>query len=312
MAYIDDEENKQQGEMGSQPMAGASGSFAGGATQGAQGAGAAAQGTGGRKQWINIQDYLGANPNGSQSDKYLDKEVGSKVRDESNTFNTNANTYENNLDQGFNTYKPKAQAQLGNLTSQNALFPQMNIASSTAQPVTNPTYGAGGKIDLSRMGVPGGVGASGPGPLGQQLVGLRDAQAGIGYNPYSAPTAFSGGPSAALDDTAGKLGDPKQFQDTMAGIYQKNLPSFTTGQRALQGNLDLANPNLDPTRQRISNDYNTFKTNSATRVGDLNTKGSGYATEAGKLDSDVGMQDRINKNYAPNLTEIMRYLQGGS
>lgn len=90
-ALLDDEKKKQQDQSNGQELGG---TVTSGVVSG-QGTNSMAQGSTQSKPWTNIQAYLGANQNNDSSAKLLEDNVGSKLTNEQNRFNTESSNATN-------------------------------------------------------------------------------------------------------------------------------------------------------------------------------------------------------------------------
>lgn len=77
---------------------------------------------------------------------------------------------------------------------------------------------------------------------------------------YSGPRTFDYGVSGKTQTTGDALGNRDGFQGLMQGLYNRSAGgAMTTGQRSLQQQLDVNNPQLAQTQNDLSGRYNQLK-----------------------------------------------------
>lgn len=215
----DDDENKN-GSSNITPTAGTSGVIDGSSSSG--GVSTAGVGAGGTGGWTNIQAYLGAN----KSDNGSAQNLSEKAQGQYNTENQNLQT------QAGNT-KTQAESQAKSVKDA-----QDNSKQWVNQAANAYNYSGPQSEDYSN-----------------QTQKVKNAL----YNQYSGPNNFAYTTSNDFQRTNSALGDDNAFNSYMNDIYkQKAGGQLTSGQGALQTQLDVNNQNLADTRQNLLKQYAGF------------------------------------------------------
>jgi len=190
------------------------------------------QGQGGQKLWTNIQSYLGANEAGQENRaKSVEQKVGGVLGQEKSAFDV------------------KAQE-----------------AKSSAEKATAPVSSVG-KDQASQLISQASSAEKGTEQYNKALDPLRGAL----QTQIKPQGAFSYGMSNEAQGLS-QLGDQQKFGGFLSMFDKANQQGrdLSTGQRALQNQLDVQNPYLESTRQGLANKYNEFTKSLETGAQDVN------------------------------------------
>lgn len=242
MAYIENKEedliNGQQGQapQGSQPLVGGESQLVGNGS-GVSQAGVGAGGTGG---WTNIQAYLGANKGDQGSAQALNKTVGSQFDNERKTFETDSKSTLGN-----------AQKQVDDSRVSNEQADQ-----SIKSAAENYSWDGNQKSEYSD--------------------GVAKMQNALNSQ-YAGPTNYTYNLGTQTQNYGNQLKDNTGFDALMKNVYsgaaQKPLSS---GQFALQKQLDVNNQGLVDTRKNLSGAYDQLGSDRDKTVADTTSALGGY------------------------------------
>lgn len=226
MAYIQDTEQElidgQQGQpgQGSQPMTGGESTLVSGG-QGVSNAGVGAGGTGG---WTNIQAYLGANKGDTGSAQALNKTVNDQFGQERSSMETGAN-------------EAKAQGQKSvddnKVTNEQA---DQSIKSAS----DNYSWDGNQKSDYTS--------------------GVQKMQGALN-NQYAGPTSYNHAFGTQTQNYGSQLKDDTGFGALMKNVYSSAAGKpLSSGQYALQEQLDVNNQGLVDARKNLGSAYDQLGT----------------------------------------------------
>lgn len=261
----DDQQNPQQGGISNTitPSAGTSGVVTGGNGSGESTAGIGAGGTGG---WTNIQSYLNANKGDNGSSALLNDTAGGQYDKENQALQTQASD-------------AKTQAE-----SQSS---KINDASANSKQWVNQAANA---YDWN--------GNNGD-PYKQNVGKLQSAL----NDQYSGPNNFAYGTSADFQKAGSALGDDSSFSNYMNDIYKNKAGGqLTSGQGALQTQLDVNNQNLADARKNLLTKYSGFGDTVNNTVNDTDAAIQGAKTNYGN--SQQGLKTSLQNLGNDYQTQI--------
>ena len=253
------DDQQDQGQAQTQntvtPTAGTSGVVSGAQGSGVSTAGVGAGGTGG---WTNIQAYLGANKNDNGAAGLLQN----KAQDQYDTENQNLQTQAGDV-------KTQAEGEA------NKINEAKDNSKQWVNQAANAYSWSGQQTD----------------PYNQNVGKLKSAI----NDQYKGPENFAYQKSADFQRTGSALGDNGAFSNYMNDIYKdKAGGQLTSGQGALQTQLDVNNQNLADARKNLLTQYSGF---------DDNMKNTVNATDAAiqKAKTDYGSNQAGLKDYLGNM-----------
>lgn len=254
---LQDDPNEQQTQASNvTPTAGTSGVISGGSN--ASGVSTAGVGAGGTGGWTNIQAYLGANKGDNGSATALSDKANTQYDNEKNNLNTKASET-----------KTQAQSQANKITDA-----QNNSKEWVSSAAKAYDYGGQQNDDYNN-----------------QTQKLRSAL----YDQYGGPSSFAYETSADFQRTGSALKDNSAFNNYMNDIYKdKAGGTLTSGQGALQTQLDVNNQNLADARKNLLSRYSGFGDEVNNVVKDTDT-----AIQSAK--SSYGNNQQNLKSYLGNL-----------
>lgn len=263
---LQDDPNQQQTQASNvTPTAGTSGVISGGSN--ASGVSTAGVGAGGTGGWTNIQAYLGANKGDNGSATAL-----------SDKANTQYDNEKNNLNSKASETKTQAQSQANKITdAQNNSKEWVSSASKA--------YNYNGQQNDD---------------YNNQTQKLRSAL----YDQYGGPSNFAYETSADFQRTGSALKDNSAFNNYMNDIYKdKAGGTLTSGQGALQTQLDVNNQNLADARKNLLSRYSGFgdEVNNVVKDTDaaIQSAKSSYGNRQQALQSSLyGMANDYETNQA--------------
>lgn len=215
----DDEQNQNSQSANVTPTAGTSGVISGAASGGVSTAGVGAGGTGG---WTNIQAYLNANKSDNGSAQVLSDKAHTQYDSEANKLQTSANETKSQAESQANKVKDAQD------NSKQWINQAANAYNYNGQ--QNDEYNT-------------------------QTQKVKSAL----YDPYAGPQNFAYQTSGDFQNTRSALGDSNSFNAFMNNLYKdKAGGTLTSGQGALQTQLDVNNQALVDTRQNLLNKYAGF------------------------------------------------------
>jgi len=230
------------------------------------GAGAAPQaGAGGQKLWTNIQSYLSAaQPQQAQRAQA----VGQKGQEI--------------LQKGQQEFQTQKESTLGE--AQKAASPVLSIGQDKASQLVNqaaqaatsafggrrPSFGVGRDVTSPQMAA-----LQGASPLAGALGGQKQVSFGVGRDvtpgydealkplrealgaQYTAPKQFTFGVGRDVSELGRQAADESGFKNFLSqfDVGQQGGRGLSTGQRGLQEQLDVANPELEKVRQQVASQY---------------------------------------------------------
>lgn len=217
MAYItnrdDEEQNVGLGSSGGGAFAGGGG----GSTQaGIQ------KGTGGSQPWVNIQNYLKANPNDMSGQRNMEASFGSVLGDEDKSIKDKFSTTSGLINQSKSAADASLSAVQSNLGDAKSAFKKEIVDNKNINPYGNA-------IERARTA----------------------ANTGGFQEPEFQPVGLSSG---IQDQYAQLSNDPFQYLSTQ---YAKQ--GLTGGQRALQEQLTRKSTNIPAVTSALSGKYNDLK-----------------------------------------------------
>lgn len=256
MAFLSQEDDELQG----QGQNGAQSPLVGGGSaQVGGGAGSGGIGKGGQGGWTNIQAYLGANTGNTGGSALLDKTASDQFAKEKTDMTSAANTYVSDAQ------KQVDQAKISNEQADDLINKQ------------GQEYNWGGQQSLGY----------------QQNV---DKVKGALNGQYQGPTSYQYSLGADTQNVGNALKDDQAFNNYMGDVYAKaSGKTLSTGQRALQNQLDVNNNDLSNARQRALGQY--------AELGDLRDKTVKSATD------QLG---GLEQQYRTNQNALRDYLTGKS
>lgn len=221
MAFILDqqeEEQNGQGQSTQQPLSGGQSAQVGGGSNTTQNA-SAGVGKGGQGGWTNLQSYLGANTGNTGGSQILDKNVSSQFGQEKSKIQDDSTSYVSNAQKQIDDNK---------VTTEQA---DQAINDAAMNYDWGGQHKAGYTATVDKM---------------------KNALTGS----YQGPTSYNYSFGADTQNYGNALRDDNSFNKLMGDMYSKTAGGpLSTGQRALQNQLDVNNDDLQTVRSKLLNDY---------------------------------------------------------
>ena len=218
------------------------GGLVGGASSPSSQPSGAQPGTGGNNQWTNIQSYLGANQGQNSQRANAIGQAGQSI-----------------LDKEKSAFTAKKDETIG-------------AAKKAAEPVTS--LGTDKASQLIQQAAQSGQGSE---QYTQAVNPLKQAYTAQ----YSGPTSFAYGKSADYTNLAKQAGDEQQFKNFLSQ-FDRNAQGgreLSTGQKALQSQLDVVNPELEAKRQAIADAAKSVGSEIDTGAQDVGSELSGIQNQ---------------------------------
>lgn len=268
MAFINYNRRDEDEQLGQgQSIGGGEAPFANG------GAGSGAQpGTGGiAPQWVNIQNYLGANQGTGASAKLLEQTAKGDLDQEKKYVQDYTDLYKRTADQTYQTPDYAGNKQkIGQMVDAEAGGNSQYRSGVQNYLNSNPYSATGYSPTLPQNGTPAPPVASGT-PLNDQF----------NYN-------FGKGTGGKVASYGSQLNDDSNFYNgMMADMYRRGQEpgsSFTPGMMALQKNLDVNDQALKSTRDSLRSQFPSIEQELTQKARESNeyTKGKRDAYQSGQ------------------------------
>lgn len=214
----------------------------------------AGTGPGGQGSWTNIQAYLGANQGDTGSAKNLDKEVGGQ----------------------FDKEKSDLQSSSSKVLSDAKTSADKALSTNDASQILNSSVEANRNKNQD--------------VYSQNVSRVQQALNG----PYSGPTSYNYGISGQTQDYGQSL-QGNGFDSLMKNLYAKNAgQGLSSGQYALQKQLDVGNKALEDTRSSLLNKYNDLQGLKDQTVSNVGKQLGDYAKSY--ADSQTALRDYLNNS----------------
>lgn len=277
MAFIlgkqeDDDKNKQGGSA-------SGGAFAGSLAP------QSVQGSGGQQNWVNIQEYLNANPNGSNAQNLLENEYNPALQQDQSGLNSAKDDYLNKQGQTENQIGSlnDAQNRLGGLRQE--YFDSRAGLNAAEQ---DPSKVNSLRSNESLINNATNLTLSNPGPFGYAL-------------------------SQKSRELPSQLNN-QNYKQQINTLYNKAYDGFNTGQAALQEQLDQANPAIEQKRKELISKQGDLQNNLNNTTASLNdrynTLNNNFNSSRESLKNGFGAYQDSVKGFDRLLNE-KKYWAGG-